>query len=45
MKKLFVVWSIICNIFFVFSAENKPEKEKNPQDTVKVYYLDEVVVT
>ena len=45
MKKLFLVLSIICNIFFVFSEENKPEKEKNSQDTVKVYYLDEVVVT
>jgi Outer membrane receptor proteins, mostly Fe transport len=45
MKKLFLVLFVICNTLFAFSEENKPNKEDNPQDTLKVYYLDEVVVS
>jgi outer membrane receptor protein involved in Fe transport len=45
MKKLFLVLSIICNISFLFSEEIRPDRETDPQDTLKVYYLDEVVVT
>jgi len=42
---MFLVLSVICNTFFAFSEEIKPDRESNPQDTLKVYYLDEVVVT
>ena len=45
MKYLFLTLSLLCNIFFLFSVEPETVKETNPQDTVKVYYLDEVVVT
>ena len=45
MKKLFLLISIICNTFFLFSEEIRPDRETDPQDTLKVYYLDEVVVT
>ncbi len=43
MKYLFLTLSLLCNIFFLSRAGNR--KETEPQDTVKVYYLDEVVVT
>lgn len=42
---MFIVLSIICNTFFLFSEEIKPAREIEPRDTLKVYYLDEVVVT
>ncbi len=46
MKQLLIVSiALVCNIFISFSRENVPEKKMNPNDTVKVYYLDEVVVT
>ena len=46
MKQLLIVCiALFCNIFISFSRENMPGKEANPKDTVKVYYLDEVVVT
>jgi len=46
MKQLLIVSiALVSNIFISFSKENIPEKEMNPNDTVKVYYLDEVVVT
>jgi len=45
MKQLLIVCALLCNIFVSFSKENMPEKEANPKDTVKVYYLDEVVIT
>ena len=46
MKQLLIVSiALVCNIFISFSGGNVPEKEVNPNDTVKVYYLDEVVVT
>jgi len=46
MKQLLIVCIVLCcNIFVSFPRENIPAKEANPKDTVKVYYLDEVVVT
>lgn len=45
MKKMIFVLSIICNTFFLFSKEISPDRVTDPQDTLKVYYLDEVVVT
>lgn len=45
MKQLLIVCiALICNIFLTFSGEKMPANEVNPQDTLKVYYLDEVVV-
>lgn len=46
MKKLYVLLLIFSKIFCAFSSGNIPEKgENNPQDTLKVYYLNEVVVS
>lgn len=45
MKQFFIACAVLCNIFVSFSEENVFEKEDNQEDTVKVYYLDEVVVT
>ncbi len=46
MKQLMIVCiALFCNLSVSFSRENVPAKEANPKDTVKVYYLDEVVVT
>jgi len=45
MKQFFIACAVLCNIFVSFSEENVFEKEDNQEDTVKVYFLDEVVVT
>lgn len=45
MKKLFLVIFVFCNTFFVFADDNDPAKEITPDDTLKVYYLNEVVVS
>lgn len=45
MKYLFLTLSLLCNIFFLYPIGLEMMKETNPQDTVKVYYLDEVVVS
>lgn len=46
MKQLLIVCiALCCNVFVSYPREYTPEKEVNPKDTVKVYYLDEVVVT
>lgn len=46
MKQLPILFiTLFCNIFIALPGEKMPEKEKDPKDTVKVYYLDEVVVT
>ena len=46
MKQLPILFiTLFCNIFIALSGEKMPEKETDPKDTVKVYYLDEVVVT
>jgi outer membrane receptor protein involved in Fe transport len=45
MKQLLIASILLfSNIFVTYSMGNKPAKEVNPQDTLKVYYLDEVVV-
>ena len=45
MKQLMIACIFLfSNIFVTFSMGNTPEKGVNPQDTLKVYYLDEVVV-
>ena len=42
MKQLVVACIFLfSNIFVTFSRESTPENEVNPQDTLKVYYLDE----
>lgn len=35
----------VSQIFISYSKDIEPEKDDNPQDTLKVYYLNEVVVT
>jgi outer membrane receptor protein involved in Fe transport len=45
MKYLFLALSLSFNIYFLYPVEPETVKETNPQDTVKIYYLDEVVVT
>jgi outer membrane receptor protein involved in Fe transport len=45
LKFLFIALALFSNIFFLYPGEVEPAKEENPQDTVKVYYLDEVVVS
>ncbi|MFA7390643.1 MAG: TonB-dependent receptor, partial [Proteiniphilum sp.] len=45
MKYLFLALSLSFNIYFLYPVEPETVKETNPQDTVKVYYLDEVVVS
>ena len=44
MKKLFLAIFIFCSTF-VFADDKNLTKEINPNDTLKVYYLDEVVVS
>jgi outer membrane receptor protein involved in Fe transport len=44
MKKLILLSAILCHFFIAFSSTNHLEKEANPQDTVKVYHLDELIV-
>lgn len=44
MRKIFLIIFVFCGTF-LFAHENKPEKENNPNDTLKVYYLNEVVVS
>src|SRR5690554_3389314 len=45
MKNIFLLLIIFLNSFLSFSKEIEPEKDDTPQDTVKAYYLDEVVVS
>lgn len=45
MKRLFLMTFVLCSAFFVFADDNDPAKEINPNDTLKVYYLNEVVVS
>ncbi|SFL43318.1 TonB-dependent receptor [Proteiniphilum acetatigenes] len=45
MKKLFLLIFILCSTLFVFADDNDRAKETNPNDTLKVYYLNEVVVS
>ncbi len=45
MKSIFIFILVICNSLFAFSEEIIPDKKENPQDTLKAYYLDEVVVS
>lgn len=45
MKKLFLVILIFCGTLSVFADDNDRAKESNPNDTLKVYYLNEVVVS
>jgi len=45
MKKLIVILLTIIQVSVLYSKNIEPEKEDNPKDTLKVYYLDEVVVS
>ena len=46
MKKLFFLIFSCCCTLFVFADANDPAKEKiNPDDTLKIYYLNEVVIS
>ena len=45
MKRLVVILLAICQIFISYSTNIEPEKDDNPKDTLKVYYLDEVIVS
>ncbi|MDR0401556.1 MAG: TonB-dependent receptor plug domain-containing protein, partial [Endomicrobium sp.] len=45
MKKLFLTIIVICSTLLVFAGNNAPAREVNPDDTLKVYYLNEVVVS
>ncbi|MDR2815084.1 MAG: TonB-dependent receptor [Proteiniphilum sp.] len=45
MKKLFLTIFVSCGTFFVFANDIDPAKEINPDDTLKVYYLNEVVIS
>lgn len=45
MKKLFLPIFVFYGTLFLFADENDPTKEINPNDTLKVYYLNEVVIS
>ncbi len=45
MKKLLLALAFTCASLFAFSLEIVPESDENPLDTLKVYYLDEFVVS
>ena len=45
MKKFFVTLMALSQLIFAYSAGNKPNKDGGPQDTLKVYYLDQVVIS
>lgn len=45
MKRLFITLMAISQLFFAYSAGNSPDSVDTPQDTLKVYYLDQVVIT
>ena len=45
MKKLLVTLLASSLLSLSYAAGNEPEKENHPQDTLKVYYLNEVVVS
>lgn len=45
MRNLFLMIFVFCSTFFVFAKDNDPAKEINPNDTLKVYYLNEVVIS
>ncbi|WP_436417943.1 TonB-dependent receptor [Petrimonas sulfuriphila] len=45
MKRLAMIVLAVSQIFISYSRNIEPEKDDNPQDTLKVYYLNEVVVT
>jgi outer membrane receptor protein involved in Fe transport len=44
MRKLVSLSLIICNVFVAFSSINYLENEPVQRDTLRVYYLDEVVI-
>lgn len=45
MKRLLITFLTFCNFLLSFCYANEPDKDGTPQDTLKVYYLDEVVVS
>ncbi|MDO5665097.1 MAG: TonB-dependent receptor [Bacteroidia bacterium] len=45
MRKLIVILLAISQFFILYSKNIEPDKDNTPQDTLKVYYLDEVVVS
>lgn len=45
MKELFCLLFALSFASALFAGENNPAKEVNPDDTLKAYYLNEVVVT
>ncbi len=45
MKRLIIVLLAIGQIFASYSTNVIPEKEDTPKDTLKVYYLDQVVIS
>lgn len=45
MKKYLILLLVLTNLMFAFAANDGLEKDENPKDTLKVYYLDEVVIS
>lgn len=45
MKELLLAFALICTSLVALSNEMEPRNEENPLDTLKVYYLDEFVVS
>ncbi|MDD3561897.1 Plug domain-containing protein, partial [Petrimonas mucosa] len=45
MKKLIMIALAVSQVFISYSRVADPEKGNGPQDTLRVYYLNEVVVT
>jgi len=45
MKKYFLLLLLLTNLMAVFATNDGLEKDENPKDTLKVYYLDEVVIS
>lgn len=45
MKKIIVFLCLIGSFTAAFPSNSNPDKDGSPQDTLKAYYLDEVVVT
>ncbi len=45
MKKLIVILLAVSQIFISYATNIEPEKNDNPKDTLKVYYLDDVIIS
>ena len=45
MKKVLTLLLVATTTLSIFANDDKSDKERTPQDTLKSYYLDEFVIT